>query len=70
MTPQELTTQKRIIYALIALGFIGLIGAHEILPADDNADMTLPLLVAGIGTASFVVAGLMARKLMKQLSSK
>jgi tellurite resistance protein TehA-like permease len=70
LTPQELTTKKRIIYALIALGFAGLIGAHEITPADENADFTLPLIVAGIGTASFVVAGLMARKLMKQLRSR
>ena len=70
MTPQEATTKKRIIYALIALGFIGLIGAHELTPADENADVTLPLIVAGIGTASFVAAGLMARKLIKQLTSR
>ncbi len=70
MTPQQVTTKKRIIYALIALGFIGLIGAHEMTPADENADMTLPLIVAGLGTLSFVAAGLMARKLMKQLSSR
>ncbi len=70
MTPQELTTKKRIIYALIALGFIGLIGAHELTPADENADVTLPLIVAGIGTASFVAAGWMARKLMKEFMSR
>jgi hypothetical protein len=70
LTPQEVTTKKRIIYGLIALGFAGLIGAHEITPADENADFTLPLLVAGVGTLSFVAAGFMARKLLKQLSSK
>ena len=70
LTPQEVTTKKRIIYGLIALGFAGLIGAHEITPADENADFTLPLIVAGIGTASFVAAGLIARKLMQQLRSK
>jgi hypothetical protein len=70
MTPQEFTTKKRIVYALIALGFIGLIGAHEIAPADENADMTLSFVVAGIGTLSFVAAGLLARKLMQQLRSK
>ena len=39
MTPQEITSKKRIIYLLIALGFVGLIGAHEITPADENADL-------------------------------
>ena len=29
MTPQQVTNKKRIIYALIALGFVGLIGAHS-----------------------------------------
>ena len=66
MTPQQVTNKKRIIYVLIALGFAGLIGAHEIAPADDNADMTLPLVLAAAGTLSFVAAGLMARKLMRQ----
>jgi hypothetical protein len=65
MTPQQLTNKKRIIYALVALGFAGLIGAHEIAPADENADMTLPLVLAAAGTLSFVAAGLMARKLLK-----
>jgi hypothetical protein len=66
MTPQQVTNKKRIIYVLIALGFAGLIGAHEIAPTDDNADMTLPLVLAAAGTLSFVAAGLMARKLMRQ----
>jgi len=70
MTQQQATKTKRIIYGLIVLGFAGLIGAHEIAPADDNADMTWPLILAGAGTLCFVVAGLMARKLMRQIASK
>jgi hypothetical protein len=70
MTPQEITTRKRIIYVLIALGFAGLIGAHEIAPADENADMTWPLLLAGVGTLCFVGAGLLGRRLLKQMASK
>jgi hypothetical protein len=70
MTPQQATSKKRIIYLLIALGFAGLIGAHEISPADENADMTLPLLVAMAGTLCFVGAGLLARRLMKEMASK
>ena len=70
MTSQETTNKKRIIYGLIALGFVGLIGAHEIAGPDENSDVTLPLLLAGAGTLCFVAAGLMARKLMKQIVSK
>jgi hypothetical protein len=70
MTPQQLTTKKRVIYGLIVLGFAGLIGAHEVAPADENADMTLPLLLAGAGTLCFVAAGLLARRLMKQTSAR
>ena len=50
---------------LIGLGFAGLIGAHEVSSPDENADLTLPFILAAAGTASFVAAGLMARKLMK-----
>jgi hypothetical protein len=70
MTPQEITNKKRIIYLLIALGFAGLIGAHEITPADENADFTFPLLLAGAGTLCFAGAGLLARWLMKKIASK
>ena len=48
----------------------GLIGAHEIAPADENADFTFPLLLAAAGTLSFVGAGLLARRLIKQMASK
>jgi hypothetical protein len=70
MTPQEIAGKKRIIYLLIALGFVGLIGAHEIAPADENADMTLSLALAAAGTLCFIGAGLLARRLMKQMASK
>ena len=53
------------IYVLIALGFAGLIGAHEISGPDENADLTLPFIFAASGTLCFVAAGLLARKLMK-----
>jgi heme A synthase len=65
MTPQDAKNKTRIIYVLIALGFAGLIGAHEVSSPDENADLTLPFILAAAGTASFVAAGLMARKLMK-----
>ena len=67
MPPPVASNKKRLIavYVLIALGFAGLIGAHEVSSPDENADLTLPFLLAAAGTASFVAAGLMARKLMK-----
>ena len=67
MPPPVATNKQRliIIYVLIALGFAGLIGAHEVSSPDENADLTLPFILAAAGTASFVAAGLMARKLMK-----
>jgi ABC-type uncharacterized transport system permease subunit len=66
MPPQAANNKQRLItiYVLIALGFAGLIGAHEISGPDENADLTLPFILAAAGTASFVAAGLMARKLM------
>jgi heme A synthase len=67
MPPPVATKKLRLItiYVLIALGFAGLIGAHEVSSPDENADLTLPFILAAAGTASFVAAGLMARKLMK-----
>ena len=65
MTPQDAKNKTRIIYLLIALGFAGLIGAHEVPGPDENSDLTLPFILAAAGTACFVAAGLMARKLME-----
>ena len=67
MPPPVASNKQRLIaiYVLIALGFAGLIGAHEVSSPDENADLTLPFILAAAGTASFVAAGLMARKLMR-----
>jgi heme A synthase len=67
MPPPVASNKQQLIaiYVLIALGFAGLIGAHEVSSPDENADLTLPFILAAAGTASFVAAGLMARKLMK-----
>ena len=67
MPPPAANNKQRIItiYVLIALGFAGLIGAHEISGPDENADLTLPFILAAAGTACFVAAGLMARRLMR-----
>ena len=67
MPPPVATNKQRLIaiYVLIALGFAGLIGAHEVSSPDENADLTLPFILAAAGTASFVAAGLLARKLMR-----
>jgi heme A synthase len=67
MPPPVASNKQRLIaiYVLIALGFAGLIGAHEVSSPDENADLTLPFILAAAGTASFVAAGLLARKLMK-----
>jgi hypothetical protein len=67
MPPPVANNKQRLIaiYVLIALGFAGLIGAHEVSSPDENADLTLPFILAAAGTASFVAAGLMTRRLMK-----
>jgi hypothetical protein len=72
MPPPVATNKQRLItiYVLIALGFAGLIGAHEISGPDENADLTLPFIFAAAGTSCFVAAGLLARKLMKGGASR
>ncbi|HEX4411808.1 MAG TPA: hypothetical protein VH206_23795 [Xanthobacteraceae bacterium] len=70
MTPDEIKKKKLTIYVLIGLGFAGLIGAHEVASPDDNASTTVPLVLALIGTLCFVGAGLMARKLLREMSSR
>ena len=44
MTPEQTKQKKRVIYALIVLGFAGLIAAHEFSGTDENADLTLPFI--------------------------
>jgi hypothetical protein len=74
MTQQELTRRKVTIYALIGVGFAGLIGAHEVGSAtaspDDTSILTVPFILAAVGTLSFLAAGLMARKLIRERVSK
>jgi phosphate/sulfate permease len=74
MTQQELTRRKVTIYALIGVGFAGLIGAHEVGSAtaspDDTSVLTVPFVLAAVGTLSFLAAGLMARKLIRKRVSK
>jgi hypothetical protein len=72
MPPPVATNKQRIItiYVLIALGFVGLIGAHEVAvnwpsTEEDTAIITVPFILAAAGTLCFVAAGLLARKLMK-----
>jgi len=69
MTP---ASKKAIVYGFIGLGFAGLIGAHEFATPALGADsgMTIPFILAAIGTICFIAAGLMARKLMKDDASK
>jgi hypothetical protein len=75
MTPQDVKNKQHIIYLLIALGFAGLIGAHEVAvnwpsTEDDTTIITVPFILAAAGTLCFVAAGLLARKLMKGGASR
>jgi hypothetical protein len=58
-------TPRVTIYVLIAVGFAGLIGAHEIAGTDENADVVAPLLLAAAGTLAFIAAGVMALRLLR-----
>jgi hypothetical protein len=53
------------IYVLIAVGFAGLIGAHEVGGTDANADTTVPFILAAVGTLAFVAAGLMGFRMLR-----
>jgi hypothetical protein len=69
MTPRLPAATPGRIYALIGAGFAGLIGAHEFgamsPDADDVASIIVPFVLAAAGTLAFVVAGLMALRLLK-----
>jgi len=67
MAPQKPTAAKKgAIYALLGAGFAGLIGAHEVAGADEDA--ILPFILAAGGTLAFVVAGVLAFRLMRNVS--
>ncbi len=58
MTPQDVKNKQRIIYLFIALGFAGLIGAHEVAvnwpsAEDDTTIITVPFILAAAGTLMF-----------------
>jgi hypothetical protein len=66
--PQTAAKKWILLYVLLALGFAGLIGAHEwatTVPPGGTASITAPLVLAALGTLCFVAAGLLARQLMK-----
>ena len=67
--PQQTTKKNVFVYVLLALGFAGLIGAHEwaVTPPapGGTSSMTVPFILAALGTLCFVAAGLLARTLMK-----
>lgn len=68
MTLQTAGNKKVLLFVLIGLGFVGLIGAHElamVVPAEGPVAL-MPFAIAAAGTVCFLAAGLMARKLMRQ----
>jgi len=69
MTPRLPAATPGRIYVLIGIGFAGLIGAHEFgamsPDADDVASIIVPFILAAAGTLAFVVAGLMATRLLR-----
>jgi hypothetical protein len=63
--PQPGAGRRGTIYALIGVGFAGLIGAHEFAGTGDDADLTVPFILAAVGTLSFISAGVMAFRLLR-----
>jgi hypothetical protein len=65
---QGAARKRAIIYALIGIGFAGLIGAHEVSGPDtaDDASMAVPFVLAAIGTLSFILAGVMGYRMLKR----
>jgi len=65
MSPQATSKKKLMLYALLGLGFAGLIGAHQWAKAAPQDEFG-PFVLAGLGTVCFIAAGIMARRLMKE----
>jgi hypothetical protein len=69
ITPQSTAAKKRIIYVRIAVGFAGPIGAREVAVSspDPGADagMIVSCILATVRTLAFIVAGLMAFRMMR-----
>ena len=69
MTPQSTAKKKLMLYALLGLGFAGLIGAHEwakAAPQQDASGLGGPFVLAVLGTLCFVAAGIIARRLIRE----
>jgi heme A synthase len=60
-------TPRVLIYALIAVGFAGLIGGHEVtaMSSDPDANENIAFVLATIGTLAFVLAGVMAFRMLR-----
>jgi hypothetical protein len=67
MPLQAAGNEKIVLGVLIGLGFAGLIGAHELsvnVPSEGPGAI-MALLLAAAGTACFIAAGFIARRLMR-----
>jgi hypothetical protein len=62
-------TGKSMIYALIAVGFVCMLGAHLVgtMAADPNANFTViaSFLFTAAGTAAFIFAGITAVRMLR-----
>lgn len=65
MTRQATTKTTLKLYALLGLGFAGLIGAHEWAEATPAQGSLAPFVLAVLGTVCFIAAGIMARRMLK-----
>jgi ABC-type Fe3+-siderophore transport system permease subunit len=63
VAPKTIAKKKLALCTLLALGFVGLIGAHEMAGSDARA--VAPLALAVGGTLCFIAAGVLARRMMK-----
>jgi hypothetical protein len=74
MAPQTTAKKKVTLCVLLAWGFAGLIGAHELAGSAQaggaDASGVVPLVLAAAGTLCFVAAGVLARRMMKQGAPK